>query len=432
MDRESMQERFGIIGTSPAIRHVLDRVRLVASTDITVLIEGESGVGKELFAGAVHELSTRRHKPMLTINCAAIPEGLIESELFGNEKGAYTGAVERRRGYFEEANGSTIFLDEIGEMPLPAQVRLLRVLETGEFSRVGSSSMLRSDVRVVAATNRNLGDEVTAGRFREDLYYRLSTVIITVPPLRDRKEDIQPIFESFQFKFSQRYNMPTRRLDASARELLQNYRWPGNARELRNLAEQTAVLMRTDVISADDIRPFLRGVSGSGTDAGLLPVRHTSRPAADPESRERGLIYGALLELRKEVAELKERIALLLTRSTGEWSGPRLQEKASSSSLTIRKEEGVDREDDDVEDVSYEIETGNDNDIAPQPLFDRSNGSEMALPSLEEAERRLIEEALKIFDGNRRQAAEALGISERTLYRKIKEFEHDEVGEKSA
>ena len=206
MDRQAMQERFGIVGQSSGIRQALDRVRQVASTEITVLVQGESGVGKELFAQAIHELSARRHKPMLIMNCGAIPEGLIESELFGAEKGAYTGAVERRSGYFEEADGGTIFLDEIGEMPLTAQVRLLRVLETGEFSRVGSTNILRSDVRVVAATNKDLATEVEAGRFREDLYYRLSTVILHVPQLRDRREDILPIFEHFQQRFGQRYN----------------------------------------------------------------------------------------------------------------------------------------------------------------------------------------------------------------------------------
>ena len=248
MDRQSMQERFGIIGASSGVRNALDRVRLVASTEITVLIQGESGTGKELFAQALHETSGRRHRKMQVMNCGAIPEGLIESELFGAEKGAYTGAVERRQGYFEEADGSTIFLDEIGEMPLTAQVRLLRVLETGEFSRVGSTAILKSDVRVVAATNKDLAREVEAGRFREDLYYRLSTVILHVPPLRDRREDILPIFEHFQHRFSQQYNTSGRRLDLNAREMLMRYRWPGNIRELRNVAEQTVVLRTGDTI----------------------------------------------------------------------------------------------------------------------------------------------------------------------------------------
>ncbi|MCZ6706087.1 MAG: sigma-54 dependent transcriptional regulator, partial [Bacteroidetes bacterium] len=307
MDRASVQERFGIIGSSPSLRHALDRVRLIAGTDITVLIQGESGVGKELFAEAIHQLSARRHKPILNVNCAAIPEGLIESELFGNEKGAYTGAVERRTGYFEEANGSTIFLDEIGEMPLTAQVRLLRVLETGEFSRVGSSAVLKSDVRIIVATNKDLAREVARGRFREDLYYRISTVILQIPPLRDRKEDILPIFSSFQHRFTQKYNSTLKRLDDSARELLQNYRWPGNARELRNVAEQMVVLNKSDVITVDDIRSYLRGTIASGPELGLMPVPHeTMGDGAD--SRERELIYRTLLELRTEIHWLKEKI----------------------------------------------------------------------------------------------------------------------------
>ncbi|MFQ5571181.1 MAG: sigma-54 interaction domain-containing protein, partial [Rhodothermales bacterium] len=234
MDRQAVQERFGIVGTSAALRHVIDQARQVAGTDITVLIEGESGVGKELIAHAIHEISPRRHGPLKILNCGAIPEGLIESELFGAEKGAYTGATEKRSGIFEDADGGTIFLDEIGEMPLAAQVRLLRVLETGAFSRIGSSTIRKTDVRVIAATNKNLGREVEAGRFREDLYYRLSTMLIHIPPIRERREDILPIFEGFLHQFSQKYGRSFPRLDERAMQLLQQYRWPGNVREIRN------------------------------------------------------------------------------------------------------------------------------------------------------------------------------------------------------
>ncbi len=422
MDRASVQERFGIIGTSPALRHALDRVRQVAGAEITVLIQGESGVGKELFAAAVHELSARRHKTMLNVNCAAIPEGLIESELFGNEKGAYTGAVERRNGYFEEANGSTIFLDEIGEMPLTAQVRLLRVLETGEFSRVGSSAVLKSDVRVVAATNKDLGREVARGRFREDLYYRLSTVILEIPPLRDRKEDILPIFSSFLHRFTQKYNSPMRRLDDSVKNLLLRYRWPGNARELRNLAEQVVVLQRGDVISADDVKPYLRGVSTTGAEFGLLPVAH--EPIGDgADSRERELIYRALLELRGEVSELKEQIGLLLSRSGETWKSSRDVDTEPGRYLIVRDEQ-TDPVPSLIEDAAFEIEgvTGGD---APTGDYDPVTPEDDSLPTLQTAERSLIEEALERFNGNRRQTAQALGISERTLYRKIKEFEQN-------
>ena len=263
MDRQAFQERFGLLGDSAALRRVMDRVRQVAPAGITVLLEGESGVGKELIASAVHELSKRRHRPMVIVNCGAIPEGLIESELFGAEKGAYTGSTDRRIGYFEEADNATIFLDEIGELPLAAQVRLLRVLESGQFNRVGSSQTLSTDARVVAATNKDLAAEVRAGRFREDLYYRLSAIILRIPALRERRDDILPIFEHYLHRYGQQYNAARLRLTPPARELLRRYNWPGNVRELRNVAEQAVVLIRSDEITADDLRPLLRGVSAS-------------------------------------------------------------------------------------------------------------------------------------------------------------------------
>ncbi len=283
MDRQALQERFGILGDSPALRRVLERVRQVAPPDITVLLEGESGVGKELVATAIHGLSKRRHKRLVVVNCGAIPEGLIESELFGAEKGAYTGATDRRTGYFEEADGGTLFLDEIGEMPLQAQVRLLRVLETGQFSRVGGTATLTSDARVVAATNKDLGEEVRAGRFREDLYYRLSTVVLHIPSLRERREDIVPLFEAFLARFSRQYEAPYLRLAPEAAALLQRYGWPGNVRELRNVAEQATVMVRQNPLSAEVVRPLLRGVSAS---AGLTLA---ARPAEDGRRPRPGL-----------------------------------------------------------------------------------------------------------------------------------------------
>ncbi|NNE70590.1 MAG: sigma-54-dependent Fis family transcriptional regulator [Rhodothermales bacterium] len=407
MDRASLQERFGIIGRSDAIRHVLDRVRQVARTEITILVQGESGVGKELIAQALHQLSERRHKTLQIVNCGAIPEGLIESELFGAEKGAYTGAVDRRTGYFEEASGGTIFLDEIGEMPLTAQVRLLRVLENGEFSRVGSSKVLKTDVRVLAATNKDLGREVKAGRFREDLYYRLSTVIIHVPPLRERKEDIIQLFEHFQHRFAQQYNTGTVRLTEPARQLLMRYRWPGNIRELRNVAEQSAVLLDGDAISETDLRSFLRGVSA--TQDGLLPVVAGDSGEKEPD-RERELIYRALLELRLEMRGLKEQMGALMGAVQG-----------NSTQAMVVHRDSIRREIQEmVEDIPFEIEADGESDVP------REEPREAPLPSLEDAERQLISEALERFDGNRRQTARALGISERTLYRKIKEFEDAE------
>ena len=444
MDRQAVQERFGIIGSSDPLKRVIDRVRQVAQTDITVLLEGESGVGKELFANAIHGLSRRRHQNLVVVNCGAIPEGLIEAELFGAEKGAYTGSVERRTGYFEEADGGTVFLDEIGELPVQAQVRLLRVLENGTFSRVGSSQQQQVDVRVIAATNKDLGREVHDGRFREDLYYRLSTVVIRVPPVRNRPEDVLPLFEHFLYRAAQKYDAPLRKLDPAARDLLRRYNWPGNVREMRNVAEQAAVLLRSDTASADDLRPFLRGVSAA---QGLTLAAKPS--GGETDSRERELVYRALVELRAEMREVKE----LLGRMAG---NPSLHaspfaslpgfpavafEEGAFDSLTRRSDEpefafvpdaGEDLYEQPFEDVPYEIEEDPDDESEDAPLALPADGTALRLgdgplPTMEEVEQTLIAEALRRFDGNRRQTAKALGISERTLYRKIKDLEEQGV-----
>ncbi len=423
MDRQAVQERFGIIGSSDAIRHVIDRIRLVARTDISALVTGESGVGKELVAQALHQISTRRHKELIIVNAGAIPEGLIESELFGAEKGAYTGAVARTTGYFEAADGGTIFLDEVGEMPASAQVRLLRVLESGEFSRVGASNRLYTDVRVIAATNKDLAREVQEKRFREDLYYRLSTVLIDIPPLRDRQEDILPIFDHFQHQFARQYNAKAKQLDAPAEELLRNYYWPGNVRELRNVAEQAVVLMRDDPITADDLRPLLRGVGAAGSRSLVL-----ASEAADhrfDDLRDRELLYRLLIELRLEVRDLKEWI-----RRSSISEGPSHQAAASDRPLPVLRSDrpvfpgassGRQEADDEgawlLEDVPYELQSDNNSDSRDSTDEDRP------IPSLSEMERNLISKALDRFQGNRRKSAEALGISERTLYRKLKEYE---------
>ncbi len=423
MDRETIQQRFGIIGKSAAMRHVVDQVRLVARTEATVLIQGESGVGKEVIARTIHELSGRKHGRLVVVNCGAIPEGLIESELFGNEKGAYTGATDRRTGYFEEGDKGTIFLDEIGEMPLQAQVRLLRVLETGEFSRVGSSTMRRSDARVVAATNKDLGAEVRRGGFREDLYYRLATVVIDIPPLRQRKDDILPLFDKFLFDLSQQYNNAGRRLNPEARDLLLQYRWPGNVRELRNVAERVVVLHRGSEISADDIRPFLRGVSATSPTGELMQIPQDGAEPSD--NRERELIYRALLELRMEIRELKQQI---MRAGTG--SAP--ARPAAEESDYYFYDERAD-EDKVIEEAPYEIADDayyEPRSLPPGPGAQIEQPAD-TLPTLEDAEKELIAEALRRFDGNRRQTARALGISERTLYRKIREIEEEEAQEAS-
>lgn len=425
MDRESVQERFGIIGNSAAIKHVVDQIRLVARTEASVLIQGESGVGKELVAQAIHGLGDRRHKPLVVVNCGAIPEGLIESELFGTEKGAYTGATEKRAGYFEAADNSSIFLDEIGEMPPAAQVRLLRVLESGEYSRVGSTVSRKTDARIIAATNKDLGREIDSGDFREDLYYRLSTVIINIPPLRERKSDIIPIFESFTHAIAQQYDTPVKRLSDEARKLLQEYRWPGNVRELRNVAERSIVLVLGKTLEVDDLRPHLRGVKTDGSPLGI--VRAGSGSDDDRAGdRERELVYRALVELRMEIRELKDLIRGRSASAQPSFDTPLL---GAPSREMVVYDDGRDDDDDYIEEAPYELENdelADDYEMEPETVSS-ANGAADELPTLENAERELIREALTRFDGNRRQSAKALGISERTLYRKIKEMEDDEA-----
>ena len=467
MDRASIQERFGIVGESDVIKNVIDQARQVAGTDITVLLQGESGVGKELIAEVLHELSTRRHEPMVVVNCGAIPEGLIESELFGAEKGAYTGAVEERVGYFEEADGSTIFLDEIGEMPQAAQVRLLRVLETGRFTRVGASKQQQVDVRIVAATNKDLAEEVQKGNFRKDLYYRLSTVLIDIPPLRKRPEDILPIFETFLYQFAQEYNSSRKRLTEDARELLQTYRWPGNVRELRNIAEQVAVLMREEEVSADDLRPLLRDIGQASASTELMRVESEPQDAdmgSEPDLPQHEPLYRAILEMRMDMRDLKEQIGSLMSNvpvvvprevaERGDFPGDYDDFVVVNSgdgpepSRPHRDRRGSSEVDSMMRDVVYEVsEDGPARPTTPRPersstpkpepssstqaeadvepeLADEPEEPE-DLPTLEEANQQLISRALKQFDGNRRKTAQALGISERTLYRKLKDIDED-------
>ncbi len=410
MDREAIQNRFGIVGSSRGLMQVIDRIRQVARTDITVLFTGESGVGKELFATTLHSISNRKHKDLVVVNCGAIPEGLIESELFGSDKGSYTGSVEKRVGYFERADKGTIFLDEIGEMPLQAQVRLLRVLENGSFNRVGSSIEQRADVRVIAATNKDLGREVQEGRFREDLYYRLSTVQILIPPLRERQEDVIPVFESFLYQLSSKYNAPIKRLEQGALDLLKRYRWPGNVRELRNVAEQASILVPGQSIREDQITGFLRGVTAGGSPGLVVSGGGESR------DRERELLYRMLLDIRLELKELKD----LITSGRGsigdQGRGP-ISDQASyvtNRHLPSLPPSRVSSDDTWIlEEAPFEIEDeANENGEEPE-----------VFQTLEESERELILNSLERFNGNRRKTAQALGISERTLYRKLNEYE---------
>lgn len=409
MDRAAIQERFGLLGESPALVRVIDRVRQVGRSDVTVLLEGESGVGKELVAQALHGISNRRHKALVVVNCGAIPEGLIESELFGAEKGAYTGSVERRVGYFEEANGGTLFLDEIGEMPLAAQVKLLRVLETGTYTRVGTSVSRQTDVRVVAATNRDLGEEVRAGRFREDLYYRLSTVIIDIPPVRERGHDAVLLFQMFLHKFAQKYNASPRKLSPDAEHLIRSYRWPGNVREIRNVAEQAVVLHTAPTLLAADLQGFLRGVT-AGQPPTLLPALRPPDPqppvdtGVGTEARERELLYRALLEIRYDVRDMKAQLNELMTavQVTRDDIERVYQPPARGDNFVIVRD-----------DVPY-----------AEPVVEAPIAR---IRTLEEIEREMIFRALDECEGNRRLAAEKLGISERTLYRKIRMYEGGET-----
>ena len=423
MDRQALQERFGILGDSPALRRVLERVRQVAPPDITVLLEGESGVGKELVATAIHGLSRRRHKRLVVVNCGAIPEGLIESELFGAEKGAYTGATDRRTGFFEEADGGTLFLDEIGEMPLQAQVRLLRVLETGQFTRVGGTAALTSDARVVAATNKDLGEEVRAGRFREDLYYRLSTVVLRLPSLRQRQEDIVPLFEAFVARYARQYDATFLRLTPEAAEMLARYNWPGNVRELRNVAEQAVVMVQPEPAHARGGAPAVarrdgrRRARARGAAARRPDRAGAALPGApgDPGRAARPARAAPAGGARRRRADAPVPVnSALVHVPTDPYAVPLAAAPPGGGLRAARAGTPYD-----ASDTVFEIEDGGDG--APPESIGEVLAQGLPLPTMEEAEAALIAEALRRFDGNRRQSADALGISERTLYRKLKE-----------
>jgi DNA-binding NtrC family response regulator len=419
MDNQSIKNRFGIIGNSPALNHALDVAVQVATTDLTVLIVGESGVGKEIFSHVIHALSPRKHNPFIAVNCGAIPEGTIDSELFGHEKGSFTGAVESRKGYFETVNGGTIFLDEIGEMPLGTQARLLRMLETGEFIRVGSSKVQKTDVRVIAATNKDLLEATQNGKFRQDLYYRLSTVPIRVPSLRDRKEDIVLLFRKFVVDFAERYKTIPVQLDDEAKNLLINYLWPGNVRELKNIAEQMSVLSTDNVVSANELRRFLPEKNFN-----RLPVlANANQPVAD-FSNEREILYKLFFDMKKDVTELKKMFLEILQNPA---VASQAANYAHESLMNDHNINGEMQKQVSVPPVSYVPSTA-----AVQPVLlphdDQIHHHEEVEESLNimDKEKELIIKALKKHRGKRRDAALDLGISERTLYRKLKEYDIDE------
>lgn len=424
MDLQSIKNRFGIIGNAPALNHALNTAVQVAATDLTVLIVGESGVGKEAFSQIIHALSSRKHNPFIAVNCGAIPEGTIDSELFGHEKGAFTGAVDSRKGYFETVSGGTIFLDEIGEMPLGTQARLLRVLETGEFIRVGSSKVQKTDVRVIAATNRELLEFTQKGRFREDLYYRLSTVPIRVPSLRDRKEDILLLFRKFVVDFSERYKTIPVQLDDEAKQVLINHGWQGNVRELKNIAEQISVLSTNPQISGVELKNFLPEKNKNG-----LPVLANQAHNNNDFSNEREILYKLFFDMKKDVTELKKMFLEILQNPSLAGSAANFTRDSLMNDFHTGGE------------ISTTISNTN-NSIQPAYLSQPSPSNHQPMiitddsiqlhEEIEESlnimdkEKELIVKALKKHKGKRRDASLDLGISERTLYRKLKEYDIDE------
>ncbi|RME99775.1 MAG: sigma-54-dependent Fis family transcriptional regulator [Bacteroidetes bacterium] len=429
----TIKQRYGIIGRSEALDRALDTALRVASTDLSVLITGESGVGKEVFSRIIHDNSPRKHEGFIAINCGAIPEGTINSELFGHEKGAFTGAVSERKGYFETYNGGTIFLDEIGEMPLNTQTFLLRVLESGEFMRVGSNKVLHTDVRIIAATNVNLLEKIKAGKFREDLYYRLNTVPIHLPPLRERREDIYLLFRKFAVDFADRYRTEPIQLDERGRQLLENYNWPGNIRELKNVAEQLSILAEHRTISYEELIQLMPQLQQRH----LPSTPDKEEPGSIPE---RDLLYKLLFDMKNDLNDLKSLVFELINTNnlqmpTAQQLDNALPSRASVSSLVRQANQtnaaGPAKDYDPPGSVkayppfeNKEINYEEGPIILNRKQVQRYDESEIVEEnlSLEDNERELISKALKKHDGHRREAALDLGISERTLYRKIEKY----------
>lgn len=417
----NIKQRFGIIGNSPLLIHAIKVAIQVAQTDMTVLITGESGSGKESFSKIIHHLSARKHGQFIAVNCGAIPEGTIDSELFGHEKGSFTGAHDARRGYFEVTNGGSIFLDEIGEMPIGTQARLLRVLENGEFLRVGSSKVQKTDVRVVAATNINLLKNVDAGKFREDLYYRLNTVPIYVPPLRERGQDVELLFRKFASDFAEKYRVKPLSLTESAKDLLMKYRFPGNIRQLKNLVDQISVLTQDNKTITDEILAGYLPKEGSN-----LPALYRDMHQKDDAFSERDILYKILFDMKSDVNDLKRLVHRILKDEDNE--GELLEEHqqlfsdieepkpTASYLLNARKEEIL---------PQIKIEPAPDDDENIQDISHETEDIESL--SLEKKEKELIIRALRKNKNKRKYAARDLGISERTLYRKIKYYELDDL-----
>lgn len=413
---QGIKQRFGIIGISQGLNRALEKALRVSSTDISVLVTGESGVGKENIPKIIHQNSHRKHAKYIAVNCGAIPEGTIDSELFGHEKGAFTGATTARSGYFEVADGGTIFLDEVGELPLSTQVRLLRVLETGEFLKVGSSKTQTTNVRIVAATNVNMRDAIQKNKFREDLYYRLSTVEIHLPPLRNRKEDIPLLFRKFAADFAQKYRMPTLRLDEQAQQLLVQYNWNGNIRQLRNVAEQISVLEQDRLLSANRLRPYLPNMGAQ------LPALVDGKKDQSDFASEREILYKVLFDMKSDLNDLKKLTLELMNQDISKEEKEGLIQKIYGNDTIDNKKENI------LTVVNPKQELQNDTPIIQsQDNYSYAETIEAEEPlSLLEKEIEMIKKALERSNGKRKLAAEELGISERTLYRKIKQYDLNE------
>lgn len=412
MDTQNIKQRFGIIGNSPLLNRAIDIASQVAPTDMSVLITGESGSGKEVFSQIIHQMSARKHGSFIAVNCGAIPEGTIDSELFGHEKGSFTGAHEARKGYFEVANGGTIFLDEVAELPLGTQARLLRILESGEYLRVGSSKVQKTDVRIIAATNVDVYHRVKNGKFREDLYYRINTVPLRIPALHERKEDIYLLFRKFSADFSDKYRSPSLHLEADAVQILTNYSWPGNVRQLKNIAEQICVLEKDRNVTGPAILNYIPNEAGSN-----LPMAINSQSKED--FTERDILYKVLFDMKKDMVELKKLVAEII------------QHGGNTASVLADNPQYINQLYRDVELPGGQEHTFTIQQPTPNNNNNSSNNSDYYAHDAEEIEESLslidkesdlIKKALKKHKGKRKFAAQELGISERTLYRKIKEL----------
>lgn len=415
MNLQDIKQRFAIIGTNPTLERAIDIATQVAPTDLNVLINGESGTGKEVFPQIIHQNSARKHGQYIAVNCGAIPEGTIDSELFGHEKGSFTGANEARKGYFEVADGGTIFLDEVGELPLTTQARLLRVLETGEYIRVGSSKVQKTNVRVVAATNINFNIAIEKGKFREDLYYRLNTVPINLPPLRERKDDIYLLFRKFASDFATKYRMPAVKLDNAAQNALVNYYWPGNIRQLKNITEQISIIEKDRDINLKNILNYLPNYTTNKLPAVVGGQNNTS----SSDINERDLLYKVLFEMKKELNDLKGVVHTIVSTNGGQLSAMPNDMHPVNNIYTNES--------------AYPIITNKQDVKVHNPLIVKDGVNGFSQPiiveeslSLQEKEKDMIKKALKKHKGKRKYAASELGISERTLYRKINEYNIEE------